>query len=217
MVIDDMSKEECLSVLARGRIARLACALENQPYIVPIFYAYHKSADGESYLYGFTTLGQKVEWMRANPLVCVEWDEIATYNRWESIVVFGRYEELSDSEETEQGRRPTRAPMRASPLLDEADDGQHVMLAHKLLQAHTNWWQPGYAAYAASKHRDQTQEFKALYYRIRIDSVTGRRALPDADEKSNSDASASERGSGSWIRRFLRGAAGNKSKSAGRP
>ena len=35
----------------------------DQPYIVPIYFSY----DGK-HLYGVTTLGQKIEWMRSNPL-----------------------------------------------------------------------------------------------------------------------------------------------------
>ena len=43
--------------------------------------------DGEAFLYGFTTEGQKIEWMRANPLVCVELDEVENFDQWTSIVV----------------------------------------------------------------------------------------------------------------------------------
>jgi nitroimidazol reductase NimA-like FMN-containing flavoprotein (pyridoxamine 5'-phosphate oxidase superfamily) len=63
----------------------------NQPYVVPIYFAYEPDR-----LYGFSTVGQKVEWMRDNPLVCVEADEVRAHNEWASVVVLGRYEELSD-------------------------------------------------------------------------------------------------------------------------
>jgi uncharacterized protein len=193
MMIHEMSVKECHDALSRGRFARLACAKENQPYVVPIYYAYKKSADGGSYLYGFTTLGQKVQWMRANPLVCVEWDEVANFDRWESVIVFGCYEELSDTEEGGQVEQQTRAPIRATPLLDEVDERQEQMHAYELLREHANWWEPGYAAYAASGHLDNTQPFRALYYRIRIDRITGHRASPDASEKSDSLSSAPNR------------------------
>ena len=78
-----MSREECLRVLAGARLARLACAHENQPYVVPVYLAYHEAS---GCLYGFTTPGQKVEWMRANPLVCVEVDEVAAYDQWVSVI-----------------------------------------------------------------------------------------------------------------------------------
>ena len=48
--------------------------------------------------------------MRANPRVCVEWDEVEEYDRWVSVIVFGRYEELSDA----APEAPTRSP-RAPP------------------------------------------------------------------------------------------------------
>jgi len=209
MTIREMSEHECLEVLSRGRIARLACARDNQPYIVPIYYAYHMSAEGEAYLYGFTTLGQKILWMRANPRVCVEWDDIADYNQWMSVVVFGHFEELQDSAE---GGNEARLPMRATPVVTEAEAGQERTRAYELLRTYTDWWQPGFAAFAAHKHRDETQPFKALYYRIRIDSVTGHRASPDAPDPTAALVPTSDRANGGWLRRFLRGMTENTSK-----
>jgi len=46
--------------------------------------------------YAFTTCGQKIEWMRANPLICVEVDEVAADDQWRSLVAIWRYEELPD-------------------------------------------------------------------------------------------------------------------------
>ena len=71
MVINKLTPEECKSILLQATVARLACALDNQPYVVPIYFAYD---DGN--LYALSTLGQKIEWMRANPKVCVQVDEI---------------------------------------------------------------------------------------------------------------------------------------------
>jgi nitroimidazol reductase NimA-like FMN-containing flavoprotein (pyridoxamine 5'-phosphate oxidase superfamily) len=39
MVIHEISREQCLRVLARAWVARLACAHENQPYVVPVYLA----------------------------------------------------------------------------------------------------------------------------------------------------------------------------------
>ena len=73
MVINEMSREECVALLVRATVFRLGCARDNQPYVLPISLAYDEASAS---LYGFTTLGQKIEWMRANPLVCVETDDI---------------------------------------------------------------------------------------------------------------------------------------------
>ena len=56
MVIQEMTDGECRAMLARRHVARLACARNNQPYIVPV----HVDLDGE-FLYGFATLGQKID------------------------------------------------------------------------------------------------------------------------------------------------------------
>ena len=90
MLISKMKSEECREFLARQGIGRLACTRDGQPYIVPIYFICESD-----HLYGFTTPGRKVEWMRENPLVCVQADEVVSEDKWTSIVVLGRYEELS--------------------------------------------------------------------------------------------------------------------------
>jgi nitroimidazol reductase NimA-like FMN-containing flavoprotein (pyridoxamine 5'-phosphate oxidase superfamily) len=86
-----MTENECGEILMRISIGRLACSHHDQPYIVPIYFAYEPEL-----LYGFTTAGQKIEWMRANPKVCVEIDEITNHFQWTSVVLRGRYRELPD-------------------------------------------------------------------------------------------------------------------------
>jgi uncharacterized protein len=202
VVIREMSRDECLGALARGRLARLGCARDNQPYVVPIYYAFDKAPDGE-FLYGFTTVGQKVEWMRANPRVCVEWDEVARYDGWVSVIAFGRYEELPGPAAGEPaGRPPTRAVVP-----EPSEEARPLERARDLLQQHATWWQPGATAYAASDHRDRSQPFRALYYRIRIDQVTGHQATPDSGDSTHSAGPASKNGPEGWVRRALRGLA----------
>jgi uncharacterized protein len=164
MVIHELSDEECLRSIAQTRFGRLACAHDNQPYVVPVYYAYHKGADGASYLYSFTTVGQKVEWMRANPLVCVEWDEVERHDRWTSVIAFGRFEELTVTPATR---------------LDDEELGRGIQRANDLLREHSaTWWQPGSAAFACRTHCDPTRSWTPIYYRIRIDRISGRRADP---------------------------------------
>jgi hypothetical protein len=40
MIVREMTEAECLTTLARTRLGRLACAHENQPYVVPIYFVY---------------------------------------------------------------------------------------------------------------------------------------------------------------------------------
>ena len=119
MLIQTMTLQDCWAMLARNNIARLACARDNQPYIVPL----RVELDGDS-LYGYATLGRKIEWMRTNPLVCVECEELTTDRQWASVIVFGRYEELPHIPENEGPRQ----------------------VAQSLFEKHPMWWEPAAVA-----------------------------------------------------------------------
>jgi nitroimidazol reductase NimA-like FMN-containing flavoprotein (pyridoxamine 5'-phosphate oxidase superfamily) len=56
-------------------------------------------------LYSVAAQGQTIDWMRANPKVCVEFSEIGDQFHRRTIVVFGRYEELTDSAADDHLRR----------------------------------------------------------------------------------------------------------------
>ena len=167
MLISEMSGEDCRNMLSRLGFGRLACAHQNRPYIVPIYFAYEPD-----HLYGFTTLGQKVVWMRSNPLVCVEVDEILSHFRWSSVVVVGRYEELPDT--------PQYSNVR--------------LQAQLRLEKRALWWQ---TAYAADQARVEHHPSNAIFYCIHIEEISGRRATADPVESavglSRSEQSARER------------------------
>jgi nitroimidazol reductase NimA-like FMN-containing flavoprotein (pyridoxamine 5'-phosphate oxidase superfamily) len=82
VLIEELTEEASLNVLARTRLGRIACAQGDQPYVVPFYFTYD-----HHYLYSFSTVGKKIEWMRANPLVCVETDEFESSQQWVSIIV----------------------------------------------------------------------------------------------------------------------------------
>jgi nitroimidazol reductase NimA-like FMN-containing flavoprotein (pyridoxamine 5'-phosphate oxidase superfamily) len=161
MFIHEMSIGECNEVLWRAKFGRLACARDNQPYVVPLNFSF----DGADYLYGFTTFGEKVEWMRANPLVCFEVDEVTNHNQWLSVIVFGRYEELPDKPEFESAR-------------------EH---AYQFLQKRVMWWEP---AYISQKHRDSPHSLTPIFFRIKIEQVTGHHANSDDTEIATATAMA---------------------------
>lgn len=162
MLIREMTEEECQRVLAGSRLARLGCAHENQPYVVPVYLAFHQLASGDACLYGFTTPGQKIAWMRANPLVCVEVDEVTAYDTWASVIATGRYEELHEPSVT-----------------DGEMGGDDRLPAWRILKTLPAWWQPGSAVWAARADRDAPEPLVPIYYRIRIGCLTGHEATPD--------------------------------------
>jgi len=100
MWITALSTRESLDLVARTQFGRLGCALGLQPYVVPFSFAYR-----DDHLYGFSGVGMKIEWMRNNPLVCVQSDEIVTSREWRSVVIFGTYRAYGGR----FGRRPQLA------------------------------------------------------------------------------------------------------------
>jgi nitroimidazol reductase NimA-like FMN-containing flavoprotein (pyridoxamine 5'-phosphate oxidase superfamily) len=148
MLIQEMTRQESLDLLARTRLCRLGCAQGSQPYVVPFYFAYNNHS-----LYCASTVGQKIDWMRKNPLVCVEADEVVSPQEWMSVVAFGRYEELPDT--------PEYQPQRA--------------VAHNLLQKQGMWWEPGYVK--TILHGTE-RPLVPVFYRINIGHITGHRATP---------------------------------------
>lgn len=147
MILKEMTSEDCVDVLSRGHIAHLACAKDNRPYVVPIQYAFESPS-----LYGFSMQGQKIDWLRANPLVCIQVGEIKDNEAWRSVVVEGRYEEFPDDERWHNER----------------------LHAWSLLEKRGNWWEPGALkpGAAATDGKNTTPVFFAIH----IDSVTGRQS-----------------------------------------
>ena len=146
MIIRTLSTPECTAVLAGNRLARLACAQDGRPYVVPIHYAYD-----HNYLYAFSMPGKKIEWMRANPLVSVQVDDRGEGSSWRSVVLDGRYEELPDR----IGHKLARDR------------------AWSLLSKHVDWWEPGGFKPVAPPVSDHSPH---VFFRILVEELSGREA-----------------------------------------
>jgi nitroimidazol reductase NimA-like FMN-containing flavoprotein (pyridoxamine 5'-phosphate oxidase superfamily) len=146
MVIHDLSADECRLVLSRTHLGRLACARFNQPYIVPFSFAFSREEDC---LYSFATHGQKIDWMRENPRVCVEVDDIGDERHWTTVVIFGRYHEIDRAEPS--------SPARQSAL--------------ELFQQRSEWWLP-----AIGKREGAPEHAEPIFFWISVDTISGRRA-----------------------------------------
>jgi len=215
-------------VLARASLARLACAHENQPYVVPTYVAYDQTSSGQACLYGFTTPGQKIAWMRSNPLVCVEVDEVAAYDQWVSVIAFGHYEELLEAPGSDGARlRGPERPLQVGEAMppgpadsrhrqsdDEVSDDDRDR-AWQVLKTHPAWVEPGCTAWAARAHRDSVEPFISVYYMIRIDSVTGHEATRDARDAISDAVPIPRAERAGWLRRTLTHVFGGGPKEAG--
>jgi uncharacterized protein len=145
MEINEMTQEECHTFLQRAAVARLGCSLENQPYVVPIHFAYQ-----DPYMYVFATFGQKIKWMRTNPRVCIQTDEIQSQSEWVSVIVNGEYEELAEPQYSAE-----------------------VKIATSLLAKRYHWW---LNALGERQMRISEGSMEPIFFRIRVQSMTGLRA-----------------------------------------
>ncbi len=175
MLIQELTRQESLDLLARAHLGRLACAHQSQPYVVPIYFAY----DNE-YLYSFSTVGQKIEWMRFNPKVCVEADEVISPQQWASVIVFGHYEELPNIPEWQGAREYARK---------------------KLLERNAIWWEPGYAK--TILHGTE-RPLAAFFYRVQVVEITGHRATPEPAAPRGTRPSMTGAIGGEWLQKILR-------------
>ena len=173
MVIQEMTPDDCFELLQQTGIGRLGCSQSGQPYVVPIYFAANKD-----HIYGFTTLGKKIAWMRANPLVCLEVDEIISPEEWRSVIILGRYQELPDD--------PRWATVRGH--------------AHSLLEKRAVWWEP---AYCSSIHREVRHSTLPVFYRICIDEMTGHRAQRDYHELAAEFEPREEHQNEGWVAKWI--------------
>jgi uncharacterized protein len=149
MRIISIDREECVRLLNRVSVGRLACALDNQPYVVPVSFAYEPDC-----FYVFSTFGQKIEWMRQNPKVCLQADEIGSHHNWTSVVATGSYLELGEPRYTAERER-----------------------AKERLSQYSSWW---LAPMAERREKTSEQLIEPVFFRIDVETMSGLRGVPEA-------------------------------------
>jgi uncharacterized protein len=113
--------------------------------VIPVGIAYE--AD---HIYVFSTFGKKIKWMRANPKVCVQVDELKGQADWVSVIVNGEYQELEEPRYSEERNH-----------------------ARQLMVKRRHWW---LNAMAERRIQLRDPEIAPLFFRIRVESITGLRA-----------------------------------------
>lgn len=104
-----MDRSQADEIIHKAQICRLAMAVNNQPYVVPLSFGY----DGRAIYFHTALEGLKIDMMTANPHVCFEVEADVqlrkSFNRgcnwsftYESVIGFGVVEELiSDADKKE--------------------------------------------------------------------------------------------------------------------
>ena len=149
-------RSEIDALLSRAKVCRVAFAVDNEPYIVPLSHGY----DPEAYALFFHTAreGRKIECIKANPRVCFEVEGLAEVEagdergcswglRFESVIGYGTIVELVSPEEKAQALRWT--------MRQQAGEETDWTFSPKMVEATRVW-------------------------RLDIESVTGKRSFkPD--------------------------------------
>jgi nitroimidazol reductase NimA-like FMN-containing flavoprotein (pyridoxamine 5'-phosphate oxidase superfamily) len=148
-MVREMSQEECWALLGESFIGRLGCHAEGETYVVPISFA----LDGKR-IVGQTTVGKKVQMMRANPKVCVQVDKGQALDDWQSVILWGEFRELSAGEK----------PAAARALIDKLS-GQ--------IEAE------GRSPRDVTPDK-VSGRYEGVVYEIRIERMTGRAESPDS-------------------------------------
>ena len=145
-MLGQLNSEQINNLLTSQVLGRLACTDGKQPYIVPITYMY----DGK-HIYGQTNEGMKLTILRNNPNVCFEVDRMSDMNNWQSVLVFGSFEELKD---------------------DNADKARELLFGRVLSLMTSSTVH--YHEQDSKSVIDESTRVKYYMYRINIKKMTGR-------------------------------------------
>ena len=146
-MLGQLDEGEIDTLLASEVVGRLGCHAQGRTYVVPITYAY---ADGA--IVAHTADGLKLQMMRQNPNVCFEVDRVDDLGHWQSVIVWGRFEELQGA---------------------AADHAMATLLGKTLpLTASANASQTPKSL--TKQHRAREEGIPAVTFCIRISERTGR-------------------------------------------
>jgi hypothetical protein len=119
--LNDIQIEDLLQNQVIGRIG---CNADGITYIVPVTYVY----DGIN-IYAHSSMGLKIDIMRKNPEVCFEVDEIRNMVNWQSVIVWGRFEELTSAGDKEMALEKLTERVRFL-LTSETEQPAHGVTAY---------------------------------------------------------------------------------------
>jgi uncharacterized protein len=145
-MLGELNEVQINNVLSSQMLGRLACTDGKQPYITPVTYTY----DGV-YIYGQTNEGTKLNILRKNSNVCFEVDMVMNMANWQSVIVYGKFEELKGKE--------------AEKARDILTNRIYPMLTSSTI--HT-------FGHEVTSTIDDSSRVKFVMYRIKITKITGR-------------------------------------------
>ena len=158
-MLGDLNPDQIETLLTNEAIGRIGCSNNGITYVVPITYVYD-----DGYVYAHSKEGMKIQMMRLNPMVCFEIDKMDDHANWQSVVAWGRYEELKGNDQK----------MGLQKLISKfslTTSSETSMPSHEDGDAHQN----------------NAGQYKAIIYRIKLLEKTGKYEKHDcpANKKSS--------------------------------
>jgi nitroimidazol reductase NimA-like FMN-containing flavoprotein (pyridoxamine 5'-phosphate oxidase superfamily) len=96
-MLRELNDTQIEALLTDQVIGRIGCHSAETMYVVPVNYVY----DGIN-IYCHSAKGMKIDMMRANPQVCFEVDDIKDVTNWQSVIAWGKFEEITEIGEKQQ-------------------------------------------------------------------------------------------------------------------
>ncbi len=147
-----LTETETTALLTEQLYGHLGCTMDDgRVYIVPMTFAYRDNA-----LYSFTYTGQKIEMLRRHPAACFQTEQFLREGTWDSVIVWGRYEEIPEAEH-----------MQAIEILTERlqrEEGRATSALYNEL---------------LPKKKDLSNGRERVFFRIHIEEKTGLRVQND--------------------------------------
>ncbi len=140
MIIKEMSDYDIREIIQHTHVGRLGYIFEDRPIVVPMTFRFSGGS-----LYSFTTGGQKIEAMRKNDAVCILFDKIESRTKWQTVLVQGRYREITHEEEQEA--------------------------IVKMMASEPTWWEPAYIKTITKEGTER--ELKPVFFRVDIEKCSG--------------------------------------------
>ncbi|HEY0244739.1 MAG TPA: pyridoxamine 5'-phosphate oxidase family protein [Mucilaginibacter sp.] len=123
-MLGKLTEAQIEDLLKNQLIGRIGCHADGITYVVPVNYLY----DG-TYIYAHSGKGMKVEMMQKNPDICFEVDDIKNILDWQSVILWGKFEEITDLHEKEETLQ--KLIKRVVPFLTEEGHPSHGITANE--------------------------------------------------------------------------------------
>lgn len=145
----NLNQVECFKLLTNKYIGHLGYISGSYPHVVPITYYYDEATHS---ITGYSSEGHKIDAMRKNPLVSLCVDEINSISNWQSVLVYGTFEELTSID--------------AKRTLHQFSDGVKNII-NRVTENNIQF----ISEFSAKIEKENTP----LVFRIKIDEITGKK------------------------------------------